>query len=126
MTVYKAPLRDFKFVLEELLDVGALQRLPGYGDAGPDTIAAVLEEGAKLCENVLFPLNRTGDEEGCHYENGVVRTPKGFKEAYDQFREGGWTAVTCDPEYGGQGPPGAGGFAAPEMFTGSDTGFSSD
>jgi alkylation response protein AidB-like acyl-CoA dehydrogenase len=74
-------------------------------------IQTILEEAAKLCENVLFPLNRSGDEEGCHYENGVVRTPKGFKEAYDQFREGGWTATTCDPKYGGQGLPATVGFA---------------
>ncbi len=73
---------------------------------------------------MLFPLNRTGDEEGCHYENGVVRTPKGFKEAYDQFREGGWTAMTCDPEYGGQGLPATVGFAVQEMFTASNQAFS--
>src|ERR1700736_1594364 len=100
MTVYKAPLRDFRFVLEELLDVGELQSLPGYEDASPETVAAALEEGAKLCEEVLFPLNRSGDEEGCHYENGAVRTPKGFKEAYATFRAGGWTALGCDPAYG--------------------------
>src|SRR5258708_12783077 len=105
MAVYKAPLKDINFVLNEVLDVSKLATLPGYQDATPDTIQAILEEAAKLCENVLFPLNRTGDEEGCTYENGVVRTPKGFKHAYDMFREGGWTAVTCDPEYGGQGLP---------------------
>ena len=96
MAVYKAPVKDIQFVLNEVLDVASLAKLPGYEDATPDTIQAIVEEAAKLCENVLFPLNRTGDEEGCHYENGVVRTPKGFKEAYDQFREGGWTAVTWD------------------------------
>ena len=105
MAVYKAPLKDINFVLNEVLDVSTLAKLPGYQDATPDTIQAILEEAAKFCENVLFPLNRTGDEEGCTYENGVVRTPKGFKEAYDQFLEGGWPAVTCDPEYGGQGLP---------------------
>jgi alkylation response protein AidB-like acyl-CoA dehydrogenase len=105
MTVYKAPLRDFRFVLDELLDVSALAKLPGYADATPEIFAAVLEEGGKLCEEVLFPLNRSGDEAGCTYENGVVRTPKGFKEAYATFREGGWTALGCDPAYGGQGLP---------------------
>ena len=65
----------------------------------------MLEEAAKFAEEVLLPLNASGDEEGCHYENGVVRTPKGFKEAYETFREGGWTAIACDPEYGGQGLP---------------------
>ncbi|MDP2377816.1 acyl-CoA dehydrogenase N-terminal domain-containing protein, partial [Reyranella sp.] len=93
MAVYKAPLKDIQFVLNEVLDVSQLAKLPGYEDATPDTIHAIIEEAAKLCENVLFPLNRTGDEEGCTYENGVVRTPKGFKHAYDMFRDGGWTAV---------------------------------
>jgi alkylation response protein AidB-like acyl-CoA dehydrogenase len=124
MAVYKGPVKDITFVLNEVLDVSSLAKLPGYEDATPDTIQAILEEAAKLCENVLFPLNRTGDEEGCHYENGVVRTPKGFKEAYDQFREGGWTAVTCDPEFGGQGLPATVGFALQEMFTASNQAFS--
>ena len=85
MTVYKAPLRDYRFVLQELFDVGELSKLPGYEDATPDVFESVLEEGAKLCEEVLFPINRSGDEEGCTFENGVVRTPKGFKEAYELF-----------------------------------------
>src|SRR5258708_18411412 len=105
MTIYKAPLRDFRFVLDELLDVSALAKLPGYEEATPEIFAAVLEEGGKLCEEVLFPLNRSGDEEGCIYENGFVRTPTGFKAAYQTFREGGWTALGCDPAYGGQGRP---------------------
>ena len=119
MAVYKAPVKDIQFVLNEVLDVSSLSKLPGYEDATPDTIAAILEEAAKICENVLFPINRSGDEEGCTYENGVVRTPKGFKEAYNTFREGGWTAVTCDPEYGGQGLPATVGIALQEMFTAS-------
>src|SRR4029450_10145290 len=123
MAVYKAPLKDINFVLNEVLDVSSLSKLPGYQDATPDTIQAILEEAAKLCENVLLPLNRTGDEEGCTYENGVVRTPKGFKHAYDMFREGGWTAVTCDAEYGGQGLPATVGFALQEMFTAANQGF---
>src|SRR5476649_444382 len=123
MTAYKAPLRDFRFVLDELLDVAALAKLPGYEDATPEIFAAVLEEGGKLCEEVLFPLNRSGDEEGCTYENGVVRTPKGFKEAYEKFREGGWTATTCDPEYGGQGLPATVGFAVTEMITAANQAF---
>ena len=123
MAVYKAPLKDIQFVLNEVLDVSQLAKLPGYEDATPDTIHAIIEEAAKLCENVLFPLNRTGDEEGCTYENGVVRTPKGFKHAYDMFREGGWTAVTCDPEWGGQGLPATVGFALQEMFTASNQAF---
>src|SRR5260370_38224091 len=105
MAVYKAPVKDIQFVLNEVLDVSSLSKLPGYEDATPDTIAAILEEAAKISENVLFPINRMGDEEGCTYENGVGRTPKGFKQAYDTFRDGGWTAVTCDPEDAGQGVP---------------------
>jgi alkylation response protein AidB-like acyl-CoA dehydrogenase len=123
MAVYKAPLKEIQFVMNEVLDVSSLAKLPGYEDATPDTIHAILEEAGKLCENVLFPLNRSGDEEGCHYENGVVRTPKGFKEAYDQFREGGWTSMTCDPEYGGQGLPATVGFAITEMITASNQAF---
>jgi alkylation response protein AidB-like acyl-CoA dehydrogenase len=123
MAVYKAPIKDIQFVLNEVIDVSKLAKLPGYEDATPDTIHAIVEEAAKLCENVLFPLNRTGDEEGCHYENGVVRTPKGFKEAYKQFAEGGWTGITCDPEFGGQGLPATVGFALQEMFTASNQAF---
>jgi len=105
MPTYKAPLRDIRFVLHELLQVAQLAELPGYGEATPDTIDAVLEEAAKLCEAVLAPLNRTGDEEGCHYENGVVRAPAGFKEAYSVFIAAGWSGLACDPAYGGQGLP---------------------
>ena len=105
MQTYRAPLRDMRFVLNELLDAGTLATLPGYEEATPDVIDAVIEEGAKLCENTLLPLNRSADEEGCHYENGVVRTPQGFKEAYRRFVEAGWTGVTIAPDYGGQGLP---------------------
>src|SRR3954471_16501075 len=105
MAVYKAPLRDMKFVYHELFDGGDLSNLPGYGDFTADVVDAVLEEAGKLAKEVLFPLNRSGDEEGCHFENGVVRTPKGFKEAYQQFIAGGWTGIAADPDYGGQGLP---------------------
>jgi len=105
MAVYQAPLREMRFVLYELLDAGELCRLPGYEQATPELIDAVLEEAAKLCERELFPLNLPGDAEGCHFENGVVRTPKGFKEAYRIYVDGGWTALSCHPEYGGQGMP---------------------
>lgn len=105
MATYKAPLRDMRFVLYELHDGAALPNLPGFEDMTPELIDPVLEEAAKICEEVLFPLNRSGDEEGCRLENGVVRTPKGFPEAYQTFREGGWTSMTCDPAYGGQGVP---------------------
>ena len=105
MATYTAPLRDIRFVLHELLDSTALSAMPGYEQATPDLMDAVIEEAAKLSQNVLFPLNLSGDAEGCTYENGVVRTPKGFKEAYTHLIEGGWTSLACDPAYGGQGMP---------------------
>jgi len=106
MAVYKAPIRDMQFVLHELLDAErSFAELPGGDEASADIIDAILEEGAKLCENVIFPTNRTGDIEGCRFDNGEVYTPSGFKQAYDAITAGGWTALACDPEYGGQGLP---------------------
>ncbi len=105
MQTYKAPIRDMRFVLHELHDSAALTRLDGFQDVSPDLMDSILEEAAKLAEEVLLPTNAPGDEVGCVLENGVVRTPKGYKEAYDQFRAGGWTAVSADPKYGGQGLP---------------------
>ncbi|HEX5078561.1 MAG TPA: acyl-CoA dehydrogenase C-terminal domain-containing protein [Geminicoccaceae bacterium] len=123
MTTYSAPLRDMRFVLHELLEVGELAILPGYEEATPDLIDAVLEEGARLSQNVLFPLNRPGDEEGCSFENGVVRTPRGFKEAYAQFREGGWTGMSADPAFGGQGLPAVVKVAVDEMVCSANLSF---
>jgi alkylation response protein AidB-like acyl-CoA dehydrogenase len=105
MQTYKAPLRDMRFVLHELHDSAALTQLNGLQDVTPDLMDSILEEAARLAEEVLLPLNASGDEQGCVLENGVVRTPKGFKEAYATFREGGWTALSADPRYGGQGLP---------------------
>jgi len=105
MQTYKAPLRDMRFVIHELNDSAALQALPGLEEVSPDLIDSILEEAAKLAEEVLAPTNMLGDEEGCRLENGVVRTPTGFKAAYDLFRAGGWTAIACDPAFGGQGLP---------------------
>ncbi|MBU2361171.1 MAG: acyl-CoA dehydrogenase C-terminal domain-containing protein [Alphaproteobacteria bacterium] len=104
MPSYTAPLKDYQFVLHDLLRVSE-QDIPGYGDLDRDFTAAVLEEVGKLSSNVLQPLNAVGDTEGCHLENGVVRTPTGFKAAFDQVREGGWTALDADEKYGGQGLP---------------------
>ena len=105
MAAYAPPLRDMRFVYHELHDCGALAALPGLAEFTADLVDPVLEEAGKICAEVLQPLNRPGDEEGCRLENGVVSTPAGFPEAYRLFREGGWTALACDPDYGGQGAP---------------------
>ncbi len=104
MPSYTAPLRDMRFVAHELFGAAdTLTALPGYEEASAELIDAVLEECGKLCEGVLAPINQSGDEEGCHFNDGEVTTPKGFKEAYKQFAEGGWCGLTASPEYGGQG-----------------------
>ncbi|MCJ2014696.1 acyl-CoA dehydrogenase C-terminal domain-containing protein [Methylobacterium sp. J-076] len=105
MQTYKAPLRDIRFVLHELHADPDGPVLPGLEDFTPDVTDAILEEAGRFCTERLLPLNASGDEEGCRLENGVVRTPKGFPEAYKAFREGGWTAMGADPAFGGQGLP---------------------
>ena len=104
MPTFAAPTRDLQFVLQDLLKVSE-QDIPGFADLDADFTSAVLEEAGKIANEVLAPLNAIGDKEGCTLENGVVWTPTGFKAAFDQIREGGWTAMDCDPEYGGQGLP---------------------
>ena len=104
MPSYTAPVKDMQFVLHDVLKVTASD-IPGYTDLDAGFTSAVLEEAGKLASDVLAPLNPVGDREGCRLENGVVRTPAGFKDAFDQLRDGGWTALDCDPEYGGQGLP---------------------
>ncbi len=91
MPTYTAPLDDIRFVLFDLLKAETLAELPGFADATQDVVEAVLEEAGKFSANELQPINHSGDEEGCRYENGTVTTPKGFKEAYAKFIEGGWT-----------------------------------
>ncbi len=105
MPSYRAPLDDIRFVLNEVIGAGELAKLPGYADATPETMDSILGEAAKICEEVLFPLNQSGDEEGCHFSGGTVTTPRGFKDAYKMFRESGWTGLSCKTEYGGQGLP---------------------
>ena len=105
MQTYKAPLRDMRFVLHELHDSASLAQLRGLEEISADLMDSILEEAAKVAEEVLLPTNAPGDEIGCVLENGVVRTPRGFKQAYDIFRQGGWTSLAADPKYGGQGLP---------------------
>ncbi len=106
MPEYKAPLRDMSFVMNELLDAeGFYQTLPGYEEATRDLMDAIVEEGAKFAENVLSPLNQSGDDEGCVWNDGEVKTPSGFPEAYQQYVENGWPALSAETEYGGQGMP---------------------
>ena len=120
MPSYTAPVRDLRFVLNELLAITDCTEIPGYGDVSGDLIDAVLDGGAKVAEEVWAPLNQVGDEEGCRFENGVVRVPTGFKEAFDTWNEGGWNAIATSPDWGGQGLPGVVGMAVGEMAMSSN------
>lgn len=124
MPIYRAPVKDMNFILNEVLNIGQYSNLPGYSEVSPDLVSAILEEGAKFCENELQPLNYPGDREGCtRHDDGSVTTPKGFKEAYAKFVEGGWSGLTQDPEYGGQGLPHVLGFCFEEMMISSNHAF---
>ncbi|WP_439122673.1 acyl-CoA dehydrogenase C-terminal domain-containing protein [Marivita sp.] len=122
MPSYTAPLKDMQFILQDVLNASE-QDIPGYNELDRDFTGAVIEEAGKLASEVLMPLNAVGDTEGCTLENGVVRTPAGFKEAFDQMRDGGWTALDCDPEYGGQGLPYIMQTAAQEPFVSANMAF---
>ena len=116
MPAYKAPLRDISFVINELLESEKLhQTLPGYEEATADLMSAIIEEGAKFSENVLSPLNQSGDEEGCHWSKEGVKTPAGFADAYHQYVANGWPALSADVESGGQGMPNLLGIVINEM-----------
>jgi alkylation response protein AidB-like acyl-CoA dehydrogenase len=124
MPSYKAPLRDMQFILFDVLKIqDAGNSLPSYAENTPDVVSAVLEEAGRFCENVLQPINRSGDEEGCTFDSGSVCTPQGFKEAYTKFAEGGWTSLACDPEYGGQGLTTPVDFAFDEMISSANLSF---
>ena len=106
MPAYKAPVRDMRFLINEVLDYPAhYATLANGGEATPDTIDAILDGMAQFCEEVLAPLNLTGDAEGCRLANGEVTTPRGFKEAYSAYAEGGWQGLSFPTEFGGQGLP---------------------
>ena len=106
MSVYHAPLAEMKFVLNELAGLKQVGELPGFEEATPDTVGAILDEAAKFATNVLDPLNISGDREGSTLQpDGSVKTPTGFKDAYRQYIENGWNGLTKNPEFGGQGLP---------------------
>ena len=124
MSEYRAPLRDMQFVLKDLAGLDAVASLPGCEEATPDVVDAVLEEAAKFAEQVLSPLNASGDREGAQCAEGRVRMPKGFVEAYALFAESGWTALSGPPDYGGQGLPRLVAAAVGEMWKSANHAFS--
>ncbi|MBP1885835.1 acyl-CoA dehydrogenase C-terminal domain-containing protein [Sinorhizobium mexicanum] len=106
MPIYKAPVDDTLFILNDVLGIERYNNLPGFADATPDTVAAIVGEAAKLAEEALFPINLSGDQEGCtRHDDGSVTVPKGFKQAFDLYREGGWLGLAAPEEFGGQGLP---------------------
>ena len=122
MPSYTAPTKDLQFVLHDVLKVTE-SKTPGYDELEPDFTSAILEEAGKLTSEVLAPLNAVGDKEGCRLENGVVYTPKGFKEAFEKVKEGGWTGLDMPEEYGGQNMPYVLGTAVGEMFSAANQAF---
>ena len=123
MPTYKAPVEDFMFLFHDLLKIQDRDDLPGFTDLTEDMTRAILEGGAKFCEEVLQPLNQSGDEEGAVFENGVVRVPKGFKEAYDAYCENGWNRLGAPEELGGANMPAVVNFAFAEMGNAANQAF---
>jgi alkylation response protein AidB-like acyl-CoA dehydrogenase len=123
MPIYTAPIDNFRFVLNDVLHAESALAKLGLTEATADVLDAVMEEAGRFCENELLPLNLSGDIEGCAFENGVVRTPAGFKAAYDKFRAGGWVGLIADPAYGGQGLPHVINSVLDEMVSSANTAF---
>jgi alkylation response protein AidB-like acyl-CoA dehydrogenase len=124
MSAYAAPLKDMQFVLTELAGLDKLAALPGYEEATPDLVEAILDESAKFTAGVLAPLNWSGDQESAQWADKAVTMPKGFKEAYQQFVDNGWNALSGNPEHGGQGFPRLVAAAVQEMWKSSNLSFS--
>lgn len=125
MPTYKAPVDDVQFLLNDVFHMERYGNLPGFADASPDIVTAILEEAGKYAEEVLAPLNRVGDQEGCtRHDDGSVTTPTGFKEAYRQYAGGGWMGISVPPEYGGQGLPGTLTVTINEILGGANVAFS--
>lgn len=124
MSEYVAPLKDIRFVMQELAGLDQVVALPGCEEASPDVIDAILDEAAKFAGAVLSPLNRVGDREGAKWKDTVVTTSPGFKEAYRQFVDNGWNGLGCDPEFGGQGLPKLLSTAVSEMWKAANHAFS--
>ena len=123
MPTYKAPLDDMKFVLNDVIDYARLTSLPGYAEFDNETAMSILEGAAQFCEEVLQPINQSGDAEGCRIDKGAVSTPSGFKAAYHQYVASGWPALSADEAYGGQGFPQTLRFAVEEMICASNLSF---
>ncbi|HSS69288.1 MAG TPA: acyl-CoA dehydrogenase family protein, partial [Casimicrobiaceae bacterium] len=124
MSQYHAPLKEMRFVLTELAGLEQVSKLPGFEDAAPDTVAAILDEAAKFANEVLDPLNAVGDRVGARrLDDGTVRTPPGFKEAYRQYCANGWNGLTKNPDFGGQGLPQLVATAVEEMWHASNMAF---
>jgi acyl-CoA dehydrogenase len=125
MSDYRAPVKDMRFVMDELAGFKALSQMPAYEEATPDVADAILDEAARFTSEVLAPLNRVGDKQGCRMTDNGVTTPPGWKEAYKAFCEAGWNGIVLPAEFGGQGLPDTLGVAVKEMVCSANLSFRS-